>query len=200
VFTGLIEDVGTVESVESGADGARLRIATRLAGEVGEGDSIAVDGVCLTATNVGDGRFETDAMNQTLTVTGLGDLEAGARVNLELAMRASDRLGGHIVQGHVDGVGTLVARDPLADGSTRMRFAVPPALLRYVVEKGSITVDGISLTVAAVHDDAAAVDIAVIPHTLAVTTLGPKAPGDPVNIEVDVLAKHVERLLTVRES
>jgi len=199
VFTGLIQDVGTVESADAGSDGARLRISTSLGPEIASGDSVAVNGVCLTATSADSAGFETEAMNQTLRVTSLGGLEAGGRVNLELAMRASDRLGGHIVQGHVDGVGTLVARDPLADGSTRMRFAVPPALLRYVVEKGSITVDGISLTVAAIDDDGATVDIAVIPHTLAVTTLGPKAPGDRVNIEADVLAKHVELLLTVRE-
>ena len=139
-------------------------------------------------------------MTETLDRTALGALTAGDRVNLERPVRVEDRLGGHIVQGHVDGVGRLVARDALADGSTRMRFTVPAPLLRYVVEKGSITLDGISLTVAAVDDADATVEIAVIPHTLAVTTLGPKAPDDPVNIEVDVLAKHVERLLTVKES
>jgi riboflavin synthase len=192
VFTGLIEDVGTVESVESGADGARLRIATRLAGEVGEGDSIAVDGVCLTATNVGDGRFETDAMNQTLTVTGLGDLEAGARVNLELAMRASDRLGGHIVQGHVDGVGELVS--VVDDGfARRLRVKLPQELLRYAIDKGSIALDGVSLTVAALGDDWA--EVSLIPETLERTNLGRAEEGRRVNVECDLIAKHVERLM-----
>ncbi len=164
------------------------------------GDSIAVNGCCLTVVQLTDGSWAADAVTETLARTALGALTPGDQVNLERPVRVDDRLGGHIVQGHIDGVGELVARDPLADGSTRMRFAVPSELLRYVVAKGSITLDGISLTVAAVDDDASAVEIAVIPHTLAVTTLGPKAPGDPVNIEVDVLAKHVERLLTVRES
>src|SRR6478672_8475479 len=187
MFTGIVEELGTVVSVTTVLDGAAL------------GDSIAVDGCCLTVVELGEGHWAADAVTETLDRTALGRLAAGDRVNLERPVRVEDRLGGHIVQGHVDGVGELVARDALADGSTRMRFAVPAPLLRYVVEKGSITLDGISLTVAAVDDDASTVDIAVIPHTLAVTTLGPKAPGDPVNIEVDVLAKHVERILTVGE-
>ncbi len=200
MFTGIVEELGTVASVTPVADGARIVIrATTVLADAELGDSIAVNGCCLTVVELADGSWAADAVTETLDRTALGALAPGERVNLERPVRVSDRLGGHIVQGHVDGVGTLVARDPLADGSTRMRFAVPPALLRYVVEKGSITVDGISLTVAAIDDDGATVDIAVIPHTLAVTTLGPKAPGDPVNIEADVLAKHVERLLTVRE-
>jgi riboflavin synthase len=158
-----------------------------------------------------DDGWAADAVTETLDRTSLGSLTAGAPVNLERPVRLADRLGGHIVQGHVDGVGTLRERVALPDGSTRMTFAPPSVsssvprgesvdLLRYVVEKGSITVDGISLTVASLDDDAHTFDVAVIPHTLAVTTLGPKAPGDPVNIEVDVLAKHVERLLTIREN
>ena len=201
MFTGIVEELGTVASVTPVADGARIVIdATTVLADAAIGDSIAVNGCCLTVVELTDGAWAADAVTETLDRTALGALAAGDRVNLERPVRVEDRLGGHIVQGHVDAVGTLVARDALPDGSTWMRFAVPPALLRYVVEKGSITLDGISLTVAAVDDDSGTVDIAVIPHTLAVTTLGPKAPGDPVNIEVDVLAKHVERLLTVRES
>jgi riboflavin synthase len=201
MFTGIVEELGTVVSVEPVADGARVVIgATTVLGDAHVGDSIAVNGCCLTVVELADDRWSADAVTETLHRTALGALAPGDRVNLERPVRVEDRLGGHIVQGHVDGVGELVAREPLPDGSTRMRFAVPEHLLRYVVEKGSITLDGISLTVAAVDDAAGAVGIAVIPHTLAVTTLGPKAPGDPVNIEVDVLAKHVERLLTVRES
>jgi riboflavin synthase len=200
VFTGIVEELGTVESVTPVANGARIVIdASAVLADAKLGDSIAVNGCCLTVVELGEGAWAADAVTETLDRTALGRLVPGDRVNLERPVRVEDRLGGHIVQGHVDGVGELVARHALADGSTRMHFTVPERLLRYVVEKGSITVDGISLTVAAVDDAAAAVEIAVIPHTLAVTTLGPKAPGDPVNIEVDVLAKHVERLLTVRE-
>jgi riboflavin synthase len=200
MFTGIVEELGTVVSVTPVADGARIVIAgATVLTDAHIGDSIAVNGCCLTVVELADGSWAADAVTETLDRTALGALAAGDRVNLERPVRVEDRLGGHIVQGHVDGVGSLVARDALADGSTRMRFTVPASLLRYVVEKGSITLDGISLTVAAVDDDTATVEIAVIPHTLSVTTLGPKGPGDPVNIEVDVLAKHVERLLTVRE-
>jgi riboflavin synthase len=201
MFTGIVEELGTVASVTPVADGARIVIdATTVLADAHVGDSIAVNGCCLTVVELTEGSWAADAVTETLARTALGSLTPGACVNLERPVRVDDRLGGHIVQGHVDGVGTLVTRDALTDGSTRMRFAAPPALLRYVVEKGSITLDGISLTVVAVDDDTSTVEIAVIPHTLAVTSLGPKAPGDPVNIEVDVLAKHVERLLTVRES
>jgi riboflavin synthase len=200
MFTGIVEELGTVVSVTPVADGARIVIdASAVVADARIGDSIAVNGCCLTVVDLGDGRWAADAVTETLDRTALGSLTTGDRVNLERPVRVDDRLGGHIVQGHVDGVGELEARAPLPDGSTRMRFAVPDHLLRYVVEKGSITLDGVSLTVAAVDDDAGAVEIAVIPHTLAVTTLGPKTSGDPVNIEVDVLAKHVERLLTTRE-
>jgi riboflavin synthase len=191
MFTGLIEDVGGVESVESAAAGARLRIATRLAAEVDVGDSVAVNGVCLTATAVDASGFETEAMNQTLKVTALGGLEPGARVNLELAMKASDRLGGHIVQGHVDGVAEVLAVSE--DGfARRLRVALVPELSRYVVAKGSIALSGVSLTVAHLGDSWA--DLSLIPETLERTNLGEAAPGDELNVECDVVAKYVERL------
>jgi riboflavin synthase len=192
MFTGLVADIGRVESVESDADGARIRIATRLAGEIGEGDSVAVNGVCLTATGVGDGSFATEAMNQTLRVTALGGLAAGARVNLELAMKASDRLGGHIVQGHADGIATVVSSEE--DGfARRLRVGLGPELTRYAVEKGSIALNGVSLTVAALGGDWA--EVSLIPETLERTTLGEAAAGDELNVECDVVAKYVERLM-----
>jgi riboflavin synthase len=192
VFTGLIQDLGTVESIDSAADGTRLRIATSLAPEIGLGDSVAVNGVCLTATAADDAGFETEAMNQTLTVTALGTVAAGDPVNLELAMKASDRLGGHIVQGHVDGVGEIAAIEE--DGfARRVRVELPPELLRYAVDKGSITLDGISLTVAELGESWVAVSL--IPETLERTNLGRAAPGGKVNVESDVVAKYVERLL-----
>jgi len=192
VFTGLIQDLGRVESIDSGAEGARLRIATSLAAEIGSGDSVAVNGVCLTATAVDGSGFETEAMNQTLTVTALGTVVAGDPVNLELAMQASDRLGGHIVQGHVDGVGEIaaVAEDGFA---RRVRVELPLRLLRYAVDKGSITLDGVSLTVAELGEDW--VEVSLIPETLERTNLGRAAPGGKVNVESDVVAKYVERLL-----
>jgi riboflavin synthase len=191
MFTGLIQDVGTVEAVESGTDGARLRIATRLAPEIGDGDSIAVDGVCLTATSVDAGGFGVDAMNQTLTVTALGGLAAGDRVNLELAMKASDRFGGHIVQGHADGVGEVLAVEE--DGfARRLRIGLGPELLRYLVERGSIALNGVSLTVADLGDSWAVVSL--IPETLERTSLGEASPGDELNVECDLVAKYVERL------
>jgi riboflavin synthase len=193
VFTGLIEDVGTVESVEVGAEGARLRIATSLAPEIGLGDSVATNGACLTATATGEGWFETEAMNQTLAVTALGGLEAGARVNLELAMRASDRLGGHIVQGHVDGVGEVVAVEE--DGfSRRLRVRLPEELLRYAIDKGSVALSGVSLTIADLGDSWLAVSL--IPETLERTNLGSLEPGSKINVECDMVAKHVERLVS----
>jgi riboflavin synthase len=191
MFTGLVEDIGAVESVDAGADGARLRIATRLASEIATGDSVAVNGVCLTATSVARDGFETEAMNQTLEVTALVALEAGSRVNLELAMKASDRLGGHIVQGHADGVGEVVAIEE--DGfARRLRVRLAPELLRYVVEKGSIALSGVSLTVAALGDDWA--EVSLIPETLERTNLAGVAVGDRLNVECDVVAKYVERL------
>jgi riboflavin synthase len=192
VFTGLIQDVGTVESVESTSEGARLRIATSLGGELATGDSVAVNGVCLTAASVGGDGFETEAMNRTLEVTGIGGLEAGARVNLELAVRASDRLGGHIVQGHVDGVGKVVAVE--GDGfARRMRVEAAPELLRFAIGRGSVTLDGVSLTVAELGEGW--IEVSLIPETLARTTLGEAEPGRRLNVECDVVAKYVERLV-----
>jgi riboflavin synthase len=193
VFTGLIQDVGTVEALESGAEGARLRIATRLAAEIGLGDSVAVDGACLTATATSADGFETEAMNQTLQVTALGGVEAGARVNLELAMQASDRLGGHIVQGHVDGVAEVVSI--VEDGfARRLRVGLGPELLRYVVERGSITLSGVSLTVAELGEDW--IEVSLIPETLERTNLGELEPGSRLNVECDIVAKYVERLVS----
>jgi riboflavin synthase len=193
MFTGLVEDIGSVESVEAGPDGVRVRIATRLVPEITSGDSVAVDGVCLTATGVDANGFETEAMNQTLKVTALGRLEADARVNLELAMKASDRLGGHIVQGHADGVAEVLSVED--DGfARRLRVALGPELIRYVVEKGSITLDGVSLTIADLGDSWA--EVSLIPETLERTNLGEVKPGDELNVECDVVAKYVERLMT----
>jgi riboflavin synthase len=191
MFTGLIEDIGKIESLLGGEDGARLRIATRLAAEIADGDSVAVNGVCLTATDVDAGGFETEAMNQTLTVTALGALTSGDKVNLELAMKASDRLGGHIVQGHADGVGTVASIEE--DGfARRLRVDLGPGQIRYVVEKGSITLNGASLTVADLGDSW--VIVSLIPETLERTTLGEAKVGDKLNVECDVVAKYVERL------
>jgi len=193
VFTGLIQDVGTAESLDSGADGARLRIATSLGSEIAPGDSVSVNGVCLTATAADAGAFETEAMNQTLEVTALGAIEVGGAVNLELAMRASDRLGGHIVQGHVDGVGEVAAM--VEDGfAKRLRVKLGEDLMRYVIEKGSIALDGVSLTIAALGDGW--VEVSLIPETLERTNLGQAEAGRKINVECDVVAKYVERLVS----
>jgi riboflavin synthase len=192
VFTGLIQDVGTVESVQSGGDGARIRIATSLGSEISAGDSVSVDGACLTATAADDGGFATEAMNQTLRLTALGKLEAGSRVNLEPAMRASDRLGGHIVQGHVDGVGGVSSVE--VDGfARRLRVELEPELLRYAIPQGSIALDGVSLTIAALGDGW--LEAALIPETLERTNLGEAEPGRKLNVECDVVARYVERLV-----
>jgi riboflavin synthase len=193
VFTGLIQDVGRVESVELGTDGARIRIATTLGGEIGAGDSVAVDGVCLTATAADESGFETEAMNQTLNVTALAGIAGGDRVNLELAMKASDRLGGHIVQGHVDGVGEVLSVE--VDGfARRVRVGFEPGLMRYVIEKGSIALDGASLTVAALGDDW--IEVSLIPETLERTNLGAAEVGRKINVECDLVAKYVEKLVS----
>ncbi len=192
MFTGLVADLGTVAALEATGDGVRLRVRSALAGELREGDSVAVNGVCLTATQVADGQFAADVMHETLRRSSLAAVVDGARVNLELPLRAADRLGGHVVQGHVDGVGAV--RDAVADGFARVvTIEAPPELLRYVVEKGSIAVDGVSLTVASVTADTFSVSL--IPETLERTNLGAAAPGTPVNLEVDVLAKYVEKLM-----
>ncbi len=195
MFTGLIADLGRLAELDAGPDGARLRVATALAGEVGEGDSVAVNGVCLTATAVDPDGFWTEAMPETLARSSLGGLKAGDPVNVELAMRASDRLGGHVVQGHVDGTGTVASVEQ--DGISRVvEVEAGPELTRYLVQKGSVAIDGVSLTVSALGDRSFAVSL--IPETLERTTLGVLAPGAKVNIEVDVLAKHVERLISHR--
>jgi riboflavin synthase len=192
VFTGLIADLGTVQGLDRDNAGATLEIGTKLAGELSAGDSIAVNGVCLTAAAVAGDSFRAEAMPETLSRSSLGALAPGSRVNLELPMRPSDRLGGHIVQGHVDGTGAVTSVTP--DGiSSVVEIDAEPELLRYLVEKGSVAIDGVSLTVSALRDDGFAVSL--IPETLARTTLGAAEPGETVNIEVDVLAKHVERLL-----
>jgi riboflavin synthase len=192
VFTGLVADLGTVAALEATADGVRLRVSSSLAGELSEGDSVAVNGVCLTATQVADGQFSADVMHETLRRSSLAEVSGGTRVNLELPLRAADRLGGHVVQGHVDGVGAI--RDAVEDGFARVvTIEAPPELLRYVVGKGSIAVDGVSLTVASVTADTFSVSL--IPETLERTNLGAAAVGTPVNLEVDVLAKYVEKLM-----
>ncbi len=192
MFTGLVADTGTVESLARAGDGqgVRLRVATGLAGELGPGDSVAVNGVCLTALEPDGHGFSADVMAETLRRSSLGPLGEGDTVNLELPVRAGDRLGGHIVQGHVDGTGSVESlRD---EGFARVvRIAAPEDLLRYVVEKGSIAVEGVSLTVSAV--DAETFEVSLIPETLERTTLGAAEPGRTVNLEVDVLAKYVEK-------
>jgi riboflavin synthase len=195
MFTGLVAGLGTVAAVDATADGVRLTLDTPLTRELTEGDSVAVNGVCLTAVGICGDRFGADVMHETLRRSSLGDVGAGARVNLELSLRASDRLGGHIVQGHVDGVGAVAA--VREDGFARVvTIAAGPDVLRYVVEKGSIAVDGVSLTVARIDDES--FDVSLIPETLERTTLGTAASGTPVNLEVDVLAKYVEKLLAGR--
>jgi riboflavin synthase len=192
VFTGIVKEIGRIERIDRGAEGARLRVAANFAGELSVGDSIAVEGVCLTASALSDGSFEADAMNQTLKLTTLGELEAGAPVNLEPALRAGDPLGGHIVQGHVDAVAEVAG---LADDgfARRVRVTLPPELRAYVIERGSITLGGISLTVAALTEDG--LEVSLIPETLERTTLGSAAVGDRLNVEIDPIARYVERLL-----
>ena len=191
MFTGLVAGTGTVDSLSRDGDGVRLRVRSDLAGELAQGDSVAVNGVCLTAVDPDSAGFSADVMEETLRRSSLGPLGEGDAVNLELPLRAGDRLGGHIVQGHVDGVGSV---DSLRDeGFSRvLRIAAPAELLRYVVEKGSIAVEGVSLTVSVVDDDA--FEVSLIPETLERTTLGSAEPGRTVNLEVDVLAKYVEKL------
>ncbi len=194
MFTGIIEELGRVRAIHRRDGGARLEIAAAtVLADARVGDSIAVNGCCLTVVDHGDSWWAADAVIETLDRTALGALELDEPVNLERPLRLSDHLGGHLVQGHVDAVGHVATRQPLADGSTRFTFSAPSDVLRYVVEKGSVAVDGISLTVTALGDDD--FDVAVIPHTLAVTTLGHKDRGAAVNLEADLIAKYVERLL-----
>ncbi|MEA2230753.1 MAG: riboflavin synthase [Solirubrobacteraceae bacterium] len=195
MFTGLVADRGAIEAVQATDDGVRLTLCTRLASELQEGDSIAVNGVCLTATDVQADRFAADVMHETLERSTFATAAAGAHVNLELALRAADRLGGHIMQGHVDGVGTVTG--VRADGFARVvTIAAAADVLRYVVLKGSIAVDGVSLTVARI--DGEGFDVSLIPETLERTGLGAVEAGAAVNLEVDVLAKYVEKLLDAR--
>ncbi len=192
MFTGLIADLGTVEAVQETEQGMRLRVSSALAGELGEGDSVAVNGVCLTAAQVDGAAFVADVVHETLRRSSIAAIAPGDAVNLELPVRATDRLGGHLVQGHVDGIGTV--SDVRDEGFSRLvTIDVPGELERYVVEKGSVAVDGISLTVASL--DGARLEVALIPETLERTTLGRAQAGTPVNLEVDVLAKYVERLM-----
>lgn len=197
MFTGIVEEVGRVAAIERHERHARLRIACETVVEdATEGDSIAVAGCCLTVTRFDRDGFDADLMAETLDATALGRLHEGDPVNLERAMRADARLGGHLVQGHVDAVGEVVAREE-EPGTVWLAVAAPEALARYLVPKGSVTVDGASLTVVDVtpHDDGVAFRVGLIPHTLEVTTFGDRRVGDPVNLEVDVIAKYTERLL-----
>jgi riboflavin synthase len=190
MFTGIVEELGSVAAL----DGSRLRIACSLVREGGAlGASLAVNGVCLTVVGDGEDALTFDLSQETLRRTALGRLRPGDRVNLERPATPSTRLGGHLVQGHVDGVGRVTSLEPAAEGGASLRVDVPPELLRYVVEKGSVTIDGVSLTIAGF--EAGGFVVALIPHTLAATTFGTVRPGEPVNVEVDVIAKYVERLL-----
>ncbi|MBK9741114.1 MAG: riboflavin synthase [Actinobacteria bacterium] len=198
MFTGIVEELGCVASVTDLGDAARLAITGPVVtADAAPGDSIAVNGVCLTVVDVGSGVFTADVMQETLRRSSLGALVAGSPVNLERAARIDSRLGGHIVQGHVDGTATVTDVEPSPHWTT-VRFAIEPVLARYVVEKGSITVDGVSLTVVAAGDDS--ISVSLIPTTLEHTTLGTRQRGDIVNIEVDVIAKYVERLMEGRLS
>jgi len=192
VFTGIIREIGTVEEVKRTADGARLRVTAGVADDLGAGDSVSVDGVCLTVASPGAESFEADVMNQTLSLTTLGALEAGARVNLEPALRAGEPLGGHLVQGHVDDRGRVTSASE--DGfARRLGVSVPEGLRRYVAEHGSVALDGVSLTVAALTPDG--LEVSLIPETLERTTLGELGDGSEVNVEVDVVARYAERLV-----
>ena len=196
MFTGIVEELGTVEALDLlEGDAARLTIRGPLVTEdAGHGDSIAVNGCCLTVVETGDGTFTADVMRETLQRTSLGQAAKGSRVNLERAVAAHARLGGHIVQGHVDGVGTIASRTP-SEHWEDVRIAAPANILKYVAEKGSIAIDGVSLTVTDVDDATGTFGVSLIPTTLELTVLGSNQVGDTVNLEVDVIAKYVERLL-----
>ena len=198
MFTGIVEELGNIVTLDEGADSARITVRGPLVtSDAKHGDSIAVNGVCLTVVEHADGEFVADVMQETLDRSSLGALAAGSPVNLERPVTLQDRLGGHLVQGHVDGTGTILARTPSEHWEV-VRVSLPDDLGRYVVEKGSITVDGVSLTVVEAARDSFTVSL--IPTTLGLTTLGSKSVGDPVNLEVDVVAKYVERLLQWRTS
>ncbi len=198
MFTGIVEELGTVAEFEKRHAGARLRVqCSTVLADLVQGASIAVNGVCLTAVDITGDSFSADLAPETLSRSNLGDLIAGARVNLERPVTPVTRLSGHIVQGHVDAAGELVALDPLGDGNWWLKIRVPASLDRYLVEKGSIALDGISLTIAAL-EPGPVVGVTIIPHTYQNTTLGSARVGSRVNVEVDVLAKHVEKLLATR--
>jgi riboflavin synthase len=195
MFTGLVQELGVVADIVRQETSAQITIkAPALAPQIKSGDSVSVDGVCLTATAVTADSFTADAMVQTLAVTSLGQIESGSAVNLELAARLDTRMGGHIVQGHVDGTGTLVALTP-GEQWMKCEVKVDKALLKYIVAKGSICFSGISLTVGEVHDETSVVTVWLIPETIERTSIATKKPGDLINIEVDVLAKYVERMM-----
>ncbi|MEY4367245.1 MAG: hypothetical protein RLZ28_660 [Actinomycetota bacterium] len=198
MFTGIIEELGVVTAIENQPDAIRLTLKGPLAtSDVSRGDSISVSGTCLTAVEIDKTAetFTADVMHETLRLTSLDGVKVGDRVNLERAMTAATRFGGHVVQGHVDGVGRILSVEP-SDNWTWVRVSVPADLMKYVVLKGSITLDGVSLTVNEVGDDF--IGVSLIPETLALTTFGVKKPGDAVNVEADVMAKHIERLLEAR--
>jgi riboflavin synthase len=199
MFTGLVQDVGSILKIERGQDSSRIQVQTRLANELSIGDSISINGVCLTAVSVEPNFFVADVMIQTLKLSNLGNLEEGNKVNAELAARLDTRLGGHIVQGHVDDIGEVVSNKP-GDKWHEFVIKVPTDLCKYIVNQGSICVDGVSLTVGEINDATYQMTLWLIPETLAKTTLGDKQSGDQVNLEVDVLAKYVERLVMAQNS
>jgi len=196
MFTGIIEELGRVVAIEQQPDAVRITIAgPTVVSDLHRGDSIAVSGTCLTAVEFDSNGFTADVMQETLNLTSLSGIKVGDPVNLERAMTAATRFGGHVVQGHVDGVGSVISREP-SDNWEWVRVRIPAELMKYVVLKGSITIDGISLTVNEVGEDF--IGLSLIPETLRLTTLGSKQPGDKVNVEADVMAKHIERLLQAR--
>lgn len=201
MFTGIVEELGEVVEIDQSTDSARLTVrGPRVVSDASHGDSISVNGCCLTVVRSGDEMFSVDVMKESLDKTSLGALKPGSRVNLERAVTVNQRLGGHIVQGHVDGTGVIVRRDP-GEHWEVVTIEMPPDLARYVVMKGSITVDGVSLTVSELVDGKQPTfSVSLIPTTLELTTLGFKRPGDRVNLEVDVLAKYVERLVSAKEN
>src|ERR687897_1102994 len=193
MFTGIIRELGRVDSIDTGEEGARIRIRAELSSELDDGDSVAVNGACLTATSTGNGAFEADVMKQTLSLTTLGELSPESTINLELPLRATDRLGGHVVQGHVDG--TAAVAEITEEGfAKRLRLELPDELLPYVVERGSIAIEGVSLTVASLTESG--LEVSLIPETLERTTLGRVELGDRLNVECDVLARYVRRQLS----
>ena len=196
MFTGLIEEVGTVVSLTRTAVGRLVIVSNKVINDVAIGDSVAINGVCLTVTSISDSKLSFDAVPETLNRSTLKDLHPGDKVNLEASLRAGKMIGGHFVQGHVDGVGTFESITPLAE-SRVIRISASRELLRYIVEKGSIAIDGISLTIASVDDSG--FTVAVIPHTLSVTTLGLKRPGDHVNLETDIIGKYIEKFVNDRK-